>query len=253
MHAVCLACRSQSTLSLLAMIAACRRWRRYNVRERPAVRDGGRFNVASQGLSKSLPSQQICQSVYEGGSAGRNVPGKSGLRPAHQEDVGMRLLRRSGRPGRERPGGRADAGAKRARAWGSARPFRHRVVARTVLPPHGSQGPRRARRTPMAARMHAPALYGPCLHTNKSNPYRTVKSCSLGWRKEIKAPDQSRKPRVAGRRPAHPYPVAMETVHLAPDAQVNLYPRKDTPDEIPQGAPHSCVPSFAATAEVAAR
>jgi hypothetical protein len=33
--------------------------------------------------------------------------------------------------------------------------------------------------------------------------------------------------------PAHSYAVAMETVHLAPNAQVSLYPGKDTPDKIP--------------------
>src|SRR5262249_587123 len=32
--------------------------------------------------------------------------------------------------------------------------------------------------------------------------------------------------------PGHPYAVAMETVHLAPNAQVSLYPWKDTPDKI---------------------
>jgi pimeloyl-ACP methyl ester carboxylesterase len=38
--------------------------------------------------------------------------------------------------------------------------------------------------------------------------------------------------------PGHPYAVAMETVHLAPDAQVSLYPWKDTPDKIPLAVRH---------------
>ena len=38
--------------------------------------------------------------------------------------------------------------------------------------------------------------------------------------------------------PAHPYAVAMETVHLAPNAQVSLYPWKDTPDKIPVAVRH---------------
>jgi len=38
--------------------------------------------------------------------------------------------------------------------------------------------------------------------------------------------------------PAHPYAVAMETVHLAPNAQVSLYPWKDTPDKIPLAIRH---------------
>src|SRR5262249_45607450 len=38
--------------------------------------------------------------------------------------------------------------------------------------------------------------------------------------------------------PAHPYAVAMETVHLAPHAQVSLYPWKDTPDKIPLAVRH---------------
>ncbi len=38
--------------------------------------------------------------------------------------------------------------------------------------------------------------------------------------------------------PAHPYAVAMETVHLAPNAQVSLYPWKDTPDKIPLAVRH---------------
>ena len=33
--------------------------------------------------------------------------------------------------------------------------------------------------------------------------------------------------------PAHPYAVAMETVHLAPNAQVSLYPWKATKEQIP--------------------
>src|SRR4030095_14932008 len=38
--------------------------------------------------------------------------------------------------------------------------------------------------------------------------------------------------------PAHPYAVAMETVPLAPNAQVSLYPWKDTPDKIPLAVRH---------------
>ena len=38
--------------------------------------------------------------------------------------------------------------------------------------------------------------------------------------------------------PGHPYAVAMETVHLAPNAQVSLYPWKDTPDRIPLAVRH---------------
>ena len=38
--------------------------------------------------------------------------------------------------------------------------------------------------------------------------------------------------------PGHPYAVAMETVHLAPHAQVSLYPWKDTPDKIPLAVRH---------------
>jgi hypothetical protein len=38
--------------------------------------------------------------------------------------------------------------------------------------------------------------------------------------------------------PAHPYAVAMETVHLAPNAQVSLYPWKDTQDKIPLAVRH---------------
>jgi len=38
--------------------------------------------------------------------------------------------------------------------------------------------------------------------------------------------------------PGHPYAVAMETVRLAPNAQVSLYPWKDTPDKIPLAVRH---------------
>ncbi len=38
--------------------------------------------------------------------------------------------------------------------------------------------------------------------------------------------------------PGHPYAVAMETVHLAPHAQVSLYPWKDTPAKIPLAVRH---------------
>src|SRR6267154_2288613 len=38
--------------------------------------------------------------------------------------------------------------------------------------------------------------------------------------------------------PGHPYVVAMENVHLAPNAQVSLYPWKDTPDKIPLAVRH---------------
>src|SRR5580704_11759210 len=38
--------------------------------------------------------------------------------------------------------------------------------------------------------------------------------------------------------PPHPYVVAMECVHLAPNAQVSLYPCKDTPDKIPLAVRH---------------
>src|SRR6202007_57627 len=38
--------------------------------------------------------------------------------------------------------------------------------------------------------------------------------------------------------PGHPYAVAMETVQLAPNAQVSLYPWKDTPDKIPLAVRH---------------
>ena len=38
--------------------------------------------------------------------------------------------------------------------------------------------------------------------------------------------------------PGHPYAVAMETVRLAPNAQVSLYPWKDTADKIPLAVRH---------------
>ena len=38
--------------------------------------------------------------------------------------------------------------------------------------------------------------------------------------------------------PAHPYAVAMESVHLAPNSQVSLYPWKDTHDKIPLAVRH---------------
>ena len=38
--------------------------------------------------------------------------------------------------------------------------------------------------------------------------------------------------------PGHPYAVAMETVHLAPNAEVSLYPWKDTADKIPLAVRH---------------
>ena len=38
--------------------------------------------------------------------------------------------------------------------------------------------------------------------------------------------------------PAHPYAVAMETVHLAPNAQVSLYPWKASPEQIPLAVRH---------------
>jgi len=38
--------------------------------------------------------------------------------------------------------------------------------------------------------------------------------------------------------PAHPYAVAMETGHLAPNAQVSLYPWKATPEQIPLAVRH---------------
>jgi hypothetical protein len=39
--------------------------------------------------------------------------------------------------------------------------------------------------------------------------------------------------------PAHPYAVAMESALLAPNAQVSLYPWKDTPDKIPLAVRHA--------------
>jgi pimeloyl-ACP methyl ester carboxylesterase len=38
--------------------------------------------------------------------------------------------------------------------------------------------------------------------------------------------------------PGHPYAFAMESVHLSPNAQVSLYPWKDTPDKIPLAVRH---------------
>jgi hypothetical protein len=38
--------------------------------------------------------------------------------------------------------------------------------------------------------------------------------------------------------PGHPYAIAMETVRLAPNAQVSLYPWKDTKDKIPLAVRH---------------
>jgi len=38
--------------------------------------------------------------------------------------------------------------------------------------------------------------------------------------------------------PAHPYAVAMESALLAPNAQVSLYPWKDTKDKIPLAVRH---------------
>jgi len=38
--------------------------------------------------------------------------------------------------------------------------------------------------------------------------------------------------------PGHPYAVAMECVHLAPNAQVSLFPWKDTPNKIPLAVRH---------------
>ena len=38
--------------------------------------------------------------------------------------------------------------------------------------------------------------------------------------------------------PGHPYAVAMETVRLAPDAQVSLYPWKASKDQIPLAVRH---------------
>jgi hypothetical protein len=38
--------------------------------------------------------------------------------------------------------------------------------------------------------------------------------------------------------PAHPYAVAMESVHLAPNAQVSLYPWKASPEQTPLAVRH---------------
>jgi hypothetical protein len=38
--------------------------------------------------------------------------------------------------------------------------------------------------------------------------------------------------------PAHPHAVAMESVHLAPNAQVSLYPWKASPEQIPLAVRH---------------
>jgi len=38
--------------------------------------------------------------------------------------------------------------------------------------------------------------------------------------------------------PPHPYEVAMESAMLAPNAQVSLYPWKDTPEKIPLAVRH---------------
>jgi len=38
--------------------------------------------------------------------------------------------------------------------------------------------------------------------------------------------------------PAHPYAVAMESAHLAPNAQVSLYPWKEKPEQIPLALRH---------------
>ena len=38
--------------------------------------------------------------------------------------------------------------------------------------------------------------------------------------------------------PAHPYAVAMETVRLAPKAEVSIYPWKDSKDHIQQAGQH---------------
>ena len=38
--------------------------------------------------------------------------------------------------------------------------------------------------------------------------------------------------------PPHPYAVAMESAMLAPNAQVSLYPWKDTPEKIPLAVRH---------------
>jgi hypothetical protein len=38
--------------------------------------------------------------------------------------------------------------------------------------------------------------------------------------------------------PAHPYAVAMETANLAPNAEVSIYPWKDTPDTVRKVVEH---------------
>jgi hypothetical protein len=38
--------------------------------------------------------------------------------------------------------------------------------------------------------------------------------------------------------PSHPYAVAMETARLAPNAEVSLYPWKETPEQIAQAVRH---------------
>ena len=38
--------------------------------------------------------------------------------------------------------------------------------------------------------------------------------------------------------PSHPYAVAMESVHLAPNAQVSLYPWKESPQTVPLAVRH---------------
>jgi len=38
--------------------------------------------------------------------------------------------------------------------------------------------------------------------------------------------------------PAHPYAVAMESVYLAPNAQVSLYPWKDNPEKVQLAVRH---------------
>ena len=53
--------------------------------------------------------------------------------------------------------------------------------------------------------------------------------------------------------PAHPYAVAMESALLAPNAQVSMYPWKDTPDKIPLAVRHVRTFLRAYRPEVAAR
>jgi hypothetical protein len=38
--------------------------------------------------------------------------------------------------------------------------------------------------------------------------------------------------------PAHPYAVAMETVQLAPNAEVSIYPWKETKEQVQQAVSH---------------